>query len=66
MPGKYTNDEEKAHIFSWKQENVPVKVICRRSGKGCTASSGFSFIEIPNNTVLKHKFGKGGKKRYLD
>ena len=28
MPGKYTSNEEKACILAWRQEKVPIKVIC--------------------------------------
>ena len=34
MPGKYTSDEEKAHILAWRQKKMPIKVICERSGRG--------------------------------
>ena len=34
MPGKYTSDEEKACIIAWRQEKMPIKVICERSGRG--------------------------------
>ena len=30
MPGKYTSDEEKARILAWRQQNVPIKVICEQ------------------------------------
>ena len=65
MPGKYSSDEYKARILAWRQENVPIKVICERSGRGkatimrlLTAAK-----DHPNNTVPKHKFGGGRKKK---
>ena len=64
MPGRYTSDKEKARILAWMQENAPLKVICKHSGKGkatimriLTAAE-----ELPLNTVPKHKFG-GGRRR---
>ena len=64
MPGKYTNDEEKARILAWRQENVPIKVICEHSGRGkatvmtiLAAAKELTYITVP-----KHKFG-GGRRR---
>ena len=34
MPGKYTSDEKKACILAWRQEKMPIKVICEQSGRG--------------------------------
>ena len=34
MPEKYTSDEEKVFILAWRQEKIPMKVICEQSGKG--------------------------------
>ena len=64
MPGKYTSDEEKARILAWRQENVPIKVICEHSGRGkatvmriLAAAKKLTYITVP-----KHKFG-GGRRR---
>ena len=64
MPGKYISDEEKAQILAWRQENVPIKVICERSGrgKGTVMRILAAAKELPCNTVPKHKFG-GGRRR---
>ena len=65
MPGKYTSDGEKARIFAWRQENVPIKVICEQSGRGkATIMRLLAAAEdLPNNTVPKHKFGRKRKKK---
>ena len=34
MPGKYTSGEEKARILAWRQEKVPIRVMCEQSGRG--------------------------------
>ena len=64
MPGKYTSDEEKARILAWRQENVPIKVICKRSGRGKATIMRIlaAAKELPCNKVPKHKFG-GGRRR---
>ena len=64
MSGKYTIDEEKARILSWRQENVPIKVICEHSGRGkATIMKILGAVkELSHNTVPKHKFG-GGRRR---
>ena len=58
-------------IVAWKQENVAIKVICERSGRGkatimriLTATK-----QLPRNTVTKHKFVGGIRrktKRFTD
>ena len=65
MPGKYTSDEEKACILAWRQENVPIKVICERSGRGkATIMKLLAAVkDLLKNTVPKHKFGGGRKKK---
>ena len=65
MPEKYTNDEEKARILAWRQENVPIMVICERSGRGKATIMRLLAVAkyFPNNTVPKHKFGGGRKKK---
>ena len=64
MPGKYISDEEKARVLAWRQEKMPIKVICERSGRGkATIMRLFAAAkELPNNTVPKHKFGGGRRK----
>ena len=64
MPGKYASDEEKSRIFAWRQEHVPIKVICERSGRGKATIMRLlaAAKDLPNNTVPKHKFGGGRKK----
>lgn len=37
MPGSYLSQEEKARILAWRQENVPIKEIVRRSGRSKSA-----------------------------
>ena len=56
MSGKYTNGEEKIHILVWRQENVPIKVMCERSGrrKATIKMLLIAVKELSNNTVLKH------------
>ena len=65
MPEKYTSNEEKARILAWRQENLPMKIICERSGRGkATIMRLLAAAEdLPNNTVPKHKFGAGRKKK---
>ena len=65
MPGNYTSDEEKARIFSWRQENVPIRVINEQSGREKVTIMRLlaAAIDLPNNTVPKHKFGGGRKKK---
>jgi len=29
MPGKYSNNDEKACILAWIKEKVPIKIICK-------------------------------------
>jgi len=29
MPGKYINNDEKAHILAWSKKKVPIKIICK-------------------------------------
>ena len=62
MPGKYTSDEEKAHILAWRQERVLIKVICEQSGRGKATIMRLLAAprELPNNTVPK--FGGGRRK----
>ena len=64
MFGKYTSDEEKAHILTWKQEKMPIKVICEQRGRGKATIMRLlaAAKELPNNTVPKHKFF-GGRRR---
>ena len=53
-----------AWIVAWKQENVPIKVICERSGRGKATIMRIlaATKELPRNTVTKHKF-VGGRRR---
>ena len=55
MPGKYTSDGGKARILAWRQENVPMKVICERSGRGNATIMSILTVakELPRNTVPK-------------
>ena len=64
MPGKYTSNEEKACILAWRQEKMPIKVICEQSGRGKATTMRLlaAANKLPNNTVPKHKFG-GERKR---
>ena len=64
MPGKYTRNEEKVWILAWRQENVPVKVICEHSGKGkATIMRILAAIkELSPYAAPKHKF-EGGRRR---
>ena len=64
MPGKYTSNEDKARILAWRQENVPIKVICERSGRGKATVMRIlaAAKKLPCNTVPKHKFGGGRRK----
>ena len=45
MPGKYTGDEEKANILVWRQEKMPIKVMCEQSGRGKATR----FLEQPES-----------------
>ena len=65
MPGKYTSDEEKICIFSRRQEKMPIKVICEQSGRGKAIIMRLlaATKELPNNTVPKHKFGRGRRRK---
>ena len=64
MSGKYISDDEKAYILAWRQEKMLIKVICKQSGRGKATIMRLlaAAKELPNNTVLKHKFG-GVKRR---
>ena len=66
MPGKYNSDEEKARIFAWRQEKIPIKVICERRGRGKATIVRLlaATKELQNNIVPKHKFC-GGKRRRI-
>ena len=68
MPGKYTSDEEKTRIFAWRQEKMPIKVICEQigRGKGTIMRLLAAARELPNNTVPKDKFGGGRRRKNLD
>ena len=61
MPGKYTSDEEKARILTWRQEKVTIKVMFEQSEREkATATRLLAAVkELLNNTVPKHKFGGG-------
>ena len=65
MPGKYTSSEEKARILAWRQEKVPIKEICARSGRAKSTIMKLlaSSKGLPVNTVPKHKFGGGRRKK---
>ena len=65
MPGKYTSDEEKAHILAWRQEKMPIKVISEWSGRGKATIMRLlaAAKELPNNTVPKHKFSEGRRRK---
>ena len=64
MLGKYTGNEEKACIFAWRQEKMPIKVICEQSKRGKATIMRLleAAKELPNNIVSKHKFD-GGRRR---
>ena len=64
LAGKYTSDEKKARILAWRQENVPIKVICEHSGreKAIIMRILAAAKELTRNTVPKHKF-VGGRRR---
>ena len=64
MPRKYNSDEEKACILVWRQEKMPIKVICEWSGRGKATIMRLlaAAKQFPNNTVPKCKFG-GGRRR---
>ena len=64
MPEKYTSDEEKARILARRQEQMPIKVIYKQRGRGKAIVMRLLVAarELPNNTVPKHKFG-GGRRR---
>ena len=51
LPTKYTSDA--ARIFAWKQENVPIKVICEQSGreKATIMRLLAAAKELPDDTV---------------
>ena len=61
MPGKYTSDEEKARILTWRQEKVPITVICKRSGgaKPTVVKLLADAKNLSTTEVFKHKFGEG-------
>jgi len=65
MPGKYTSNEEKARILAWRQKNVPIKVICQRRGRGKATIMRLlaAAKDLPSNTIPKHKFGGGRRKK---
>ena len=47
MPRKYTSDEEKANILVWRQEKMPIKVMCEQSGRGKATIT--RFLEQPES-----------------
>ena len=65
MPGKYISDEEKAHVLAWRQEKMLIKVIYEWCGRGKATIIRFlaAAKELSNNTVPKHKFGGGRRKK---
>ena len=65
MPEKYTSNEDKARILAWRQENVPIKVTCERSGRGKATAMRIlaAAKKLPCNTVPKHKFGDGRRRK---
>ena len=65
MPGKYTSSEEKARILAWRQEKVPIKEICARSGRAKSTIMKLlaSSKGLPVNTVPKHNSEEDEEKR---
>ena len=66
MPEKYTTSEEKARILAWRQEDVSIKLICERMGRGRANIMRIlaPAKHLPRNTVPNHKLGGGRKKRH--
>ena len=62
---KYISNEEKARIPARRQEKMPIKVICERSGrrKAIIMRLLAAAKELPNKAVFKHKFGGGRRKK---
>lgn len=48
MVHKYLSQEEKARILAWRQENVPIKEIVRRSGRPESMASYLTFVLSTN------------------
>ena len=67
MPGKYTTNEEKARILAWRQENVSIKLICERTGRGRVTIMRIlaAAKDLQRNTVpLSINSAVAGKKRH--
>ena len=56
---KAKTNEEKSRILAWRQERVPIKVICERSGRAIsTVLKPLAYAkDLLNTEVPKHKFG---------
>ena len=61
MVGAYLTSAEKARIIAWREENVPIKEICNRSGRGkATVMRLLSSAKgLPPNVVPEHKIIAG-------
>jgi len=65
MPGKYSNNDEKARILAWSKQNALIKIICKHKRRGrLTIMKLLSSAKgLPSNAVPKHKFGGGRRKK---
>ena len=65
MPGKYCTGMEKARIIAWRQDNVPIRTICERTGRATSII--MKVISLASglacNVVPVHKYGGGRKKK---
>jgi len=66
MPGKYSNNDDKAHILPSSQKKVKIKIICKRKRARSTIMKLLSSAKrLPSNAVRKHKFGGGRRRKTL-
>ena len=65
MPGKYCTGKEKARINAWRQDNVPIRTICERTGRA--KSIIMKVISLASglacNVFPVHKYGGGRQKK---
>ena len=68
MHGKYCTGEEKARIIAWRQETVPIKTICERTGRAKSTFMKVLFLAsgLAYNVVPVHKYGCGRQKKTLN
>ena len=68
MPGKYCTGEEKARIIAWMQENIPIKTICKRTGRAkSTIMKVLSWASgLAYNVVPVHNYVGGRQKKNLN